>query len=148
MQVAEFLLFWPVILAFPLCSFWVFCGYEGSEHCKIWIFSDVWCPGCLGLAGNGCERRHVGDIPDCMWLTTRWPCDCWFRLPRECAAVSSCELWRYCTLPALIFLCLFPAGEDSQGAGDRRSVRLHRQIQHWTGSTFQWHLGQVSQGPE
>lgn len=39
--------------------------------------------------------------------------------------------------------CSPAAGENSQGFGDRRPLRLHRQIQHRAGTSFQRHPGKV-----
>lgn len=60
----------------------------------------------MGLLNSSCEWRHVHGHPVAAGSGTETS----FSLPRECAAA-------FVTL-----VCLFPAGEDSQGAGNRRSV--------------------------
>lgn len=46
-------------------------------------------------------------------------------------------------LTALSLVCALPVGENSQSSGNRRSLRLHRQVQHWAGTSLQRHPGEV-----
>lgn len=43
--------------------------------------------------------------------------------------------------------CVTVVGENSQGSGDWRPLWLHWQVQHWAGTSLQWHSGKVRAVP-
>lgn len=124
------------------------------------VFVDVWLQSGhveFGLYVGKHDLQKGALLP---WSWQLWPgmCMChWSAFifqkinPLQRACVMTLNIWD--TLVAFLdfmwFFCLgFSAvGENSQSSGHWRFVWLHWQVQHWAGTSLQWHPGKVRNYP-
>lgn len=85
------------------------------------INNKLWHECCLQTQHNTSCNMFGSDVSLCLQHERIW--------------------WR--AADRLFLVCAPVVGENSQSSGDRRPIRLHWQIQHWAGTSLQWHSGKV-----